>query len=64
MAKFEYLDVWSSKETWGGLDPPEEGSLVVIPAGKTVMLDVDTPVLKMLLIQGRESSDCVMSEVG
>ncbi|KAI0230284.1 Fibrocystin-L [Lamellibrachia satsuma] len=52
VAKFEYLDVWSSKETWGGLDPPEEGSLVVIPAGKTVMLDVDTPVLKMLLIQG------------
>ena len=26
---------------------------MVIPAGKTVMLDVDTPVLKMLLIQGR-----------
>ena len=37
---------------------------MVIPAGKTVMLDVDTPVLKMLLIQGRESRDYVMSEVG
>ena len=27
---------------------------MVIPAGKTVMLDVDTPVLKMLLIQGMQ----------
>ena len=53
-ATFEYFDIWSAKSTWGGLDPPEEGSLVVIPAGKTVMIDVDTPVLKMLLIQGRE----------
>ena len=27
---------------------------MVIPAGKTVMLDVNTPVLKMLLIQGMQ----------
>ena len=28
---------------------------MVIPAGQTVMLDVDTPVLKMLLIQGMQA---------
>ena len=27
---------------------------MVIPAGKTVVIDVDTPILKMLLIQGRD----------
>ena len=36
---------------------------MVIPAGKTVMLDVDTPVLKMLLIQGKELRVCIMPEV-
>ena len=35
---------------------------MVIPAGKTVMLDVDTPVLKMLLIQGNLRIN-VMSQV-
>lgn len=44
--------MWSSPFTWGGADPPEEGTLVVIQKGQTVLLDQDTPILKMILIQG------------
>ncbi|CAL1525942.1 unnamed protein product [Lymnaea stagnalis] len=51
-AKYEYIDLWSNKYTWGGESPPTEGDFVVIPAGKTILLDANTPVLKMLLIQG------------
>ena len=32
--------------------PPEDGDFVTIPAGNTILLDVDTPVLKVLLIAG------------
>ncbi|XP_069771791.1 PKHD1 like 1, tandem duplicate 1 [Narcine bancroftii] len=51
-ADYYYVDVWSSRYTWGGLSPPERGSLVVITKGQTILLDQSTPVLKMLLIQG------------
>ncbi|XP_056106663.1 fibrocystin-L-like [Rhinichthys klamathensis goyatoka] len=51
-ATFFYIDVWSSPYTWGGLSPPEEGMFAVITPGQTILLDISTPVLKMLLIQG------------
>nr|DBA24045.1 TPA: hypothetical protein GDO54_011748 [Pyxicephalus adspersus] len=51
-ADFFYIDVWSSRYTWGGESPPDEGSLAVITKGQTILLDQSTPVLKMLLIQG------------
>ncbi|XP_070541075.1 fibrocystin-L-like [Ptychodera flava] len=51
-ADYFYVDVWSSRYTWGGYDPPVAGDFVIIPAGQTLVLDVDTPVLKMLLIEG------------
>ncbi|XP_026156055.1 fibrocystin-L-like [Mastacembelus armatus] len=51
-ADFFYIDVWSSRFTWGGLPPPETGSFAVITTGQTILLDTSTPVLKMLLIQG------------
>ncbi|XP_075126263.1 fibrocystin-L-like [Leptodactylus fuscus] len=51
-ADFFYIDVWSSKYTWRGESPPDEGSMAVITQGQTILLDVSTPVLKMLLIQG------------
>nr|XP_039260770.1 fibrocystin-L-like [Styela clava] len=50
--EFYYVDVWSSKWTWGGQDPPVAGDFVVVPSGQTLVMDVDTPVLKMLLIMG------------
>jgi len=46
------VDVWSSVYTWGGGPLPEEGDLVEIPQGQTLLLDMDTPVLKVLLIRG------------
>ncbi|XP_076865903.1 fibrocystin-L-like isoform X2 [Brachyhypopomus gauderio] len=49
---FFYIDVWSSRYTWGGESPPEAGMFAVITKGQTILLDVSTPVLKMLLIQG------------
>ncbi|XP_045037491.2 fibrocystin-L [Desmodus rotundus] len=51
-ADFLYVDTWSSNFSWGGKSPPEEGSLVVITKGQTILLDQNTPILKMLLIQG------------
>ena len=44
--------MWSSNYTWGGAAPPAAGEFVVIPAGMTLLLDTDTPVLSFLLIQG------------
>ena len=57
-AYFQYVDVWSSRFTWGGLDPPGEGDFVVIPSDMTVLLDTNTPVLKILLIQGNVYRFC------
>ncbi|XP_023386544.1 fibrocystin-L-like, partial [Pteropus vampyrus] len=51
-ADFFYVDTWSSNFSWGGKSPPEEGSLVVIAKGQRILLDQNTPILKMLLIQG------------
>ena len=31
---FEFIDLWSRKSTWGGLDPPVEGDSVILPAGE------------------------------
>ena len=49
---FQYMNRWSSTWTWGGRDPPEAGSLVTINKNATVFLDVSTPILKVLLIDG------------
>ncbi|XP_078617899.1 fibrocystin-L-like [Branchiostoma floridae x Branchiostoma japonicum] len=53
-ADYWYIDRWSSVFTWGGGPLPEAGDFVVVPAGQTLLLDTDTPVLKMLLIEGGE----------
>lgn len=47
------MDVWSSRFTWGGLPLPAAGDFVVIGEGQSVLLDVSTPVLKLIVIQGR-----------
>ncbi|XP_071946022.1 fibrocystin-L-like [Antedon mediterranea] len=51
---YYYIDVWSSVWTWGGLEPPIAGDFVIVPAGQTLLLDVNTPILSMLLIEGGE----------
>lgn len=50
--QYEYIDLWSSSYTWGGMAPPGEGDSVHIKAGQTVFLDVNTPVLNLILIEG------------
>ncbi len=63
-ADFDYIDVWSSKSTWGGKDPPAKGEMVVVPKGQILLLDTNTPVLKMLLIKGIESmNQCNVSKI-
>ena len=52
LATFYYIDRWSSKWTWSGLGSPVEGEFVVITPGMTILLDIDTPVIKFLLING------------
>ena len=56
-AEFRYIDKWSSSFTWGGESPPVAGDLVQIPSGQIILLDVNTPVLTMLIIEGR-LGDC------
>jgi hypothetical protein len=51
--QFTYLDRWSELTTWRNQEPPVDGDFVVIPQGQTILLDVDTPILKFLLIQGQ-----------
>ena len=49
---YQYVDRWSSKYTWGGLEPPREGESVYIKEGQTVFFDTNTPVLNLILIEG------------
>ena len=42
---------WSDPATWGG-SVPQDGATVDIPAGKTVVLDVDSAELRGLRIEG------------
>lgn len=56
-ATYEYVDLWSRRTTWGGGAPPVEGSLVSIPPGINVMLDVSPPLLGALVVEGRLTFD-------
>ena len=49
-SQFQYIDLWSSPWTWGGLPPPEEGTIVSIDSGKTIYFDTTTPKLKALVV--------------
>jgi len=45
-------EAWSDPNTWNG-HPPIAGSVAYVPAGHTVVLDVDPPELSRLVIDGR-----------
>ena len=61
---YKFADLWSSEFTWGAVMGPNDipifsdggkpvaQDLVSIPTGQTVVLDEDTPQLKMVLING------------
>ncbi|WP_218081586.1 G8 domain-containing protein [Anthocerotibacter panamensis] len=50
------LQRWSDPATWGGV-LPQAGSVVTIPAGQTVLLDISPPALKSLTVQGQLTFD-------
>ena len=52
--EFFYIDLWSSRFTWGGEEPPRTDDFVVIPFGQTILLDTTTNILAYLLVQGGE----------
>lgn len=49
---FEYIDLWSSRFTWGGEDLPALGESVYIKSGQTVFLDISPPELNLIVIEG------------
>lgn len=49
---YEYIDLWSSPYTWGGSSPPIQGDSVYIKRNQVVFLDIDTPILNLILIEG------------
>eukprot|EP00931_Biecheleriopsis_adriatica_P101149 TRINITY_DN76357_c0_g1_i1.p1 TRINITY_DN76357_c0_g1~~TRINITY_DN76357_c0_g1_i1.p1 ORF type:complete len:5100 (-),score=780.62 TRINITY_DN76357_c0_g1_i1:121-13482(-) len=50
--RYRYLDRWSDERTWANREPPVDGDLVVIPDGQAVLLDMDTPLLDVLIVEG------------
>eukprot|EP00854_Cymbomonas_tetramitiformis_P002776 gene2777-3559_t len=51
-ANYTYIDKWSSRTTWGGAEPPGPGESAMIPAGTTVLFDVEHAELHLLIIAG------------
>ena len=51
---FWYVDLWSSQFTWKNHILPSSGDFVVIPKGQTLVLDIITPILSIVVIQGGE----------
>ena len=51
-AQYLYIDKWSALTTWLNQEPPVEGDIVWVPDGQVILLDVNTPILTFLLIEG------------
>ena len=49
---YQYIDKWSSLTSWKNREPPVAGDMVWIPDGQVISLDVKTPVLTFLLVEG------------
>ncbi|CAG9312591.1 unnamed protein product [Blepharisma stoltei] len=49
---FLYAERWSAYTTWGGEVPPFEGEAVSIPVGMNILLDIATPHLTLIVIEG------------
>ncbi|KAJ1548257.1 Fibrocystin-L [Nowakowskiella sp. JEL0078] len=60
---FQYADVWSNLAVWSGKPLPKDGDTVVIPPSQTLMLDIDSPNLMLLLIQGTLIFDNTVSSI-
>lgn len=47
-----YVDRWSAQTTWGGEALPREGDSVYVPKGMTLLVDVSTPKLFTVIVDG------------
>ena len=50
--KYLYIDKWSEDATWGGETPPRDGESVFVPKGQSLLIDVSTPKLKAVIVEG------------
>lgn len=49
---FFYAERWSSSATWGGEAAPREDDAVYVPPEMVLMVDVSTPLLKVVVVEG------------
>ena len=50
---FRYVSYWSEPATWGGDAPPQFGEAIQIPAGRSLLVDVDkVPQLSFIVVEG------------
>jgi hypothetical protein len=49
---WSYMNLWSSKTTWGNDPLPVKGDSVLITYGEYIVLDISPPSLNLLTIQG------------
>jgi hypothetical protein len=43
---------------------PVDGDMVVVPTGQTLLIDMNTPILKMLLIKGENNKLSLRNQSG
>ena len=49
---FFYVDRWSDENTWGGESLPRAGDSVFVPKGQVLLVDVSTPILFTVIVEG------------
>jgi hypothetical protein len=49
---FRYVSLWSDENTWGGLFAPVFGESVAILKGTNILVDVNPPVLNLVIVDG------------
>jgi hypothetical protein len=60
---FSYLDKWSTTSTWLLDEPPGDGDSVIVPRGQAVLVDVPSPKLFLVLVQGEMVFDASQPEL-
>jgi hypothetical protein len=43
---------WSNPTTWGVSIPPIDNDLIYVPVGTTLLVDVNTPILNGIAVEG------------
>lgn len=43
---------WSHEATWGGESLPRDKHFAVVPKGETLVVDMNTPIMNTILVEG------------